>query len=217
MYNTIQPHKTVPIKLFLLHCSWGHLITNLVLQIFLGAVLEIYHRSWRVALIYISGGFAGSLATGLIQPTVRLIGASGGVYAIIASYLSTVILVRHALFLKNSKIQYNRSIFIISSCFNLQNFTEMERPVLQLIFFTIFIVVDCGQSLYHTLYSNNYRTGFASHIFGGLAGLLAGLFILRNFKKRRYEILIQKIAIVSYTILMITMIFFTVLSQVAII
>jgi len=51
------------------------------------------HRGWRVVLIYLSGVFAGSLATSVSDPAVYLAGASGGVYALITAHVATIIIV----------------------------------------------------------------------------------------------------------------------------
>lgn len=51
------------------------------------------HRGWRVAMIYLSGVLAGSLATSVADPSVFLAGASGGVYALITAHIATIIIV----------------------------------------------------------------------------------------------------------------------------
>jgi rhomboid-related protein 1/2/3 len=56
---------------------------NTIVQIFLGISLELVHGWWRVSLIYLSGVLAGSLGTSFCNPNTELIGASGGVYALI--------------------------------------------------------------------------------------------------------------------------------------
>ena len=43
-------------------------------------------------MVYISGVLAGSLGTSLTDPDTYLAGASGGVYALIAAHLATLIL-----------------------------------------------------------------------------------------------------------------------------
>lgn len=57
------------------------------MQLFLGILLELVHKWWRVGIVYICGVIAGSLATSLSDPEVFLAGASGGVYALIAAHL----------------------------------------------------------------------------------------------------------------------------------
>ena len=43
-------------------------------------------------MVYISGVLAGSLGTSLTDPDTYLAGASGGVYALIAAHLATMLL-----------------------------------------------------------------------------------------------------------------------------
>ena len=43
-------------------------------------------------LIYLTGVLAGSLAVSIADPSVYLAGASGGVYALIAAHLATMLL-----------------------------------------------------------------------------------------------------------------------------
>ena len=51
------------ISYLLVHSSWWHLAFNLFIQTVLGIPLEMVHGSGRVAIIYMSGVLAGSLAT----------------------------------------------------------------------------------------------------------------------------------------------------------
>lgn len=57
-----------------------------------GLPLEMVHGSARVALIYMAGVAAGSLGTSVFDPDVFLVGASGGVYALLAAHLANVLL-----------------------------------------------------------------------------------------------------------------------------
>lgn len=53
------------------------------------------HGSTRIACIYFSGVLAGSLGTSIFDPDVFLVGASGGVYALLAAHLANVLLNYH--------------------------------------------------------------------------------------------------------------------------
>lgn len=57
-----------------------------------GLPLEMVHGSGRVALIYMAGVIAGSLGTSIFDTDVYLVGASGGVYALLAAHLANVLL-----------------------------------------------------------------------------------------------------------------------------
>jgi rhomboid-related protein 1/2/3 len=64
-----------------------HITMNTIVQLFLGLSLELVDGWWRVGIIYLAGGLAGSLGTSLCNPTTKLIGASGGVYALIVGMI----------------------------------------------------------------------------------------------------------------------------------
>eukprot|EP00094_Tigriopus_californicus_P005761 TCALIF_05554-PA protein Name:"Similar to rho Protein rhomboid (Drosophila melanogaster)" AED:0.34 eAED:0.34 QI:0/1/0.33/1/0/0.33/3/0/161 len=80
------------ISYFLTHAGWLHLASNVTSQIVLGMLLEIINGWWRVGLIYLGGVLSGSLLTSVVDPRVYLVGASGGVYALIAAHVPTLIL-----------------------------------------------------------------------------------------------------------------------------
>lgn len=78
---------------FLLGFRVFHLLVNLAVQILLGIPLEMVHKWWRVLLVYFAGVLAGSLATSITDPDVRLAGASGGVYSLITAHVASIIMV----------------------------------------------------------------------------------------------------------------------------
>lgn len=80
------------INFSLLLCRWFHLGFNLLVQLCVGLPLEMVHGGGRVACIYFAGVLAGSLGTSVFDPEVFLVGASGGVYALLAAHLSNVML-----------------------------------------------------------------------------------------------------------------------------
>jgi len=69
------------------------LVVNLIVQLLLGVPLEMVYRGRKVMAIYFSGILANSLATSVTNPSAWLAGASGGVYALIAAHVATVIIV----------------------------------------------------------------------------------------------------------------------------
>lgn len=85
----------------LLHASWLHLGFNVLTQLLYGLPLELLHGSGRTAVVYLAGVLAGSLGTSVVDSTVYLVGASGGVYALLAAQLANVLLnfghMRHGL------------------------------------------------------------------------------------------------------------------------
>lgn len=58
----------------------------------LGVLLEIIHNWTRVAVIYIASVVGGSLFITLLSPNNYAVGASAGMYGLLFSQLSTIIL-----------------------------------------------------------------------------------------------------------------------------
>ncbi|XP_070620603.1 rhomboid-related protein 2 isoform X2 [Erythrolamprus reginae] len=74
-----------------LHAGLEHIIGNLVLQLCLGIPLELVHKGHRVGAVYLAGVVAGSLASSICDPLLGLVGASGGVYALIGGYFMNIL------------------------------------------------------------------------------------------------------------------------------
>jgi len=130
------------------------------MQLFLGILLEMVHGWWRVLVVYCAGVVAGSLATSLSDPGVFLAGASGGVYALITAHLATLIM----------------------------NWNEMEMPWVQLVSFTAFTILDVGTALYYRYVAEvDQKIGYVAHLGGALAGLLVGLYVLKNLQWTKWE------------------------------
>ena len=56
------------------HVSLEHLVLNIAIQLIVGLPLEMSNSSWRVAFVYLSGVFAGSLVSSTLDPGVLLAG-----------------------------------------------------------------------------------------------------------------------------------------------
>ncbi|KAG1703714.1 Protein rhomboid [Nymphon striatum] len=91
-----RPDKRLEIWRFLLytllHAGWLHLSFNLIVQLLVGLPLEMVHGSLRIGTVYMAGVLAGSLGTSIFDSDVYLVGASGGVYALLAAHLANVLL-----------------------------------------------------------------------------------------------------------------------------
>ena len=79
------------------HVNAQHLISNMVMQLFLGVPLELSQSGWlgtlKLLTLYTSGVLYGSvLGTLLPDATNRLAGASAGVYALISAHLASLII-----------------------------------------------------------------------------------------------------------------------------
>ena len=62
------------------------------MQLLIGLPLEMVHGSGRIGVVYLAGVLAGSLGTSVFDSQVYLVGASGGVYALLAAHLANVLI-----------------------------------------------------------------------------------------------------------------------------
>ncbi|GJQ85974.1 rho-4 [Trypoxylus dichotomus] len=184
LYN---PHRRREVWRFItymfVHVGYFHLLVNVLVQNLLGTILEMVHGWWRVSLVYFAGVLAGSLGTSVVDPRVKLAGASGGVYALITAHVATIIM----------------------------NWAEMTYPLVQLLVFLVITITDVGFAIYGR-YSGDAddHIGYAAHFFGALAGLLVGITVLRNLSVTRNERILKKAAVIVYLVLMGTAIIFNI-------
>ncbi|XP_032291070.1 protein rhomboid isoform X1 [Drosophila virilis] len=141
----------------LLHASWLHLGFNVLTQLLYGLPLELLHGSGRTAVVYVAGVLAGSLGTSVVDSTVYLVGASGGVYALLAAQLANVLL----------------------------NFGHMRQGLAQLLAVVIFVSCDLAYTLYCRQLAlvelpPTISVSYIAHMTGALAGLSLGLCLLRQ-------------------------------------
>ncbi|XP_039485479.1 protein rhomboid [Drosophila santomea] len=141
----------------LLHASWLHLGYNVLTQLLFGVPLELVHGSLRTGIIYMAGVLAGSLGTSVVDSEVYLLGASGGVYALLAAQLASLLL----------------------------NFGQMRHGVFQLMAVILFVFCDLGYALYsRELAMHQLQTrpsvSYIAHMTGALAGISVGLLLLRQ-------------------------------------
>ncbi|KAK5640852.1 hypothetical protein RI129_009399 [Pyrocoelia pectoralis] len=185
-----RPDKRIEIWRFLLymmlHAGWLHLGFNLVVQLLVGLPLEMVHGSGRVALIYMAGVAAGSLGTSVFDTDVYLVGASGGVYALLAAHLANVLL----------------------------NYNNMQCGILRL--FGIFAIASCdvGYAIYSRYAAETMGppVSYVAHLTGALAGLTIGLLVLKNFEQKLHEQLLWWIALGVYAACTIFAILFNIMN-----
>lgn len=140
-----------------LHAGIEHILGNVILQLMIGIPLEMVHKSLRVFIVFISGVLAGSLASSIFDPFVYLVGASGGVYALLGGYLSNVVL----------------------------NWKKMAFNGLHLLVILMIAGIDLGFSLYRRIVDapEIYQVSLAAHFAGGLAGITIGYVVFSNYDK----------------------------------
>ncbi|KAF7284692.1 hypothetical protein GWI33_021705 [Rhynchophorus ferrugineus] len=166
------------------HVGYAHIIMNAVVQLIVGFPLESVHKWWRVLIIYFLGVIAGSLLTSVLDPNVHLAGASGGVYAIITAHIAAVIM----------------------------NFKDMSYGFIHLGIMLTVITVDVGSVIYNRYTKQLDQTvGYAAHFAGALAGLLVGIWVVRNVDPTTKEKYLWWSALVIYVILMAVLIVLTIL------
>ncbi|KAJ8958531.1 hypothetical protein NQ318_002326 [Aromia moschata] len=159
------------------HIGPFHLVVNLLVQLLLGVPLEMVHKWWRVLVVYFAGVVAGSLGTSIVDPTVKLAGASGGVYSLVTAHVASIIM----------------------------NWKEMSFPAIQLLVFVVVAGTDIGTAIYNRYVLDfDEHIGYAAHFAGALAGLLVGINVLRNLSVTKTERVIWWVSIVAFSILMVT-------------
>ncbi|XP_056640525.1 rhomboid-related protein 2-like isoform X1 [Diorhabda sublineata] len=158
----------------LVHIGFTHITINIIVQLFLGFPLEMVHK-WRVMIVYFSGVVAGSLGTSIMDPGTYLAGASGGVYALLTGHIGTIFM----------------------------NWNEMCFPVLQVGLYILIIMFDVGDSVYNRyVQKTGENIGYVAHFCGAIAGLLVGIWNLKNFVPSKKETYIWWAALTIYIIFM---------------
>lgn len=171
-----RPDKRVEFWRFLcytfIHAGWVHLIFNMVVQIAVGIPLEMIHGCLRTGMVYMSGVLAGSLGTSVFDMEAYLVGASGGVYALLAAHLANIVL----------------------------NYSNMELGILKLAAVLIIASADVGFAIWDRYSSEvtDAPVGYTAHLMGALAGLTIGLVVLKNFEQKLHEQYIWWIALAVY-------------------
>ena len=127
-------------------------------------------------LIYLAGVMAGSLTVAIAKPHVSLVGASGGVYALIGAHLANVIL----------------------------NWREMNNLGFRL-WLILVEVVRTGVAVYYSIYYPVYysiyyptKVSHTGHMAGGVVGLLLGLVLLRSLSYKTWEKAIRWLSLLIF-------------------
>ncbi|CAD1476101.1 unnamed protein product, partial [Heterotrigona itama] len=163
----------------LLHSNALHLALNVVIQLVLATPLEVEQGRIGVATIYLGGGVCGALGASLLQPSLFLVGASAGVYALLTSHLAH-------LYLCHGELRYAGwrlgAVLLLASA----DVASLPIPAL----------LGCG------------RVGWAAHVAGALAGPLLGLAVFPNQSKkdargRRFVRFVRLLSAISVMLLVV--------------
>nr|XP_033812074.1 rhomboid-related protein 2 isoform X1 [Geotrypetes seraphini]XP_033812075.1 rhomboid-related protein 2 isoform X1 [Geotrypetes seraphini] len=174
------------ISYMLVHAGVQHILGNLFLQLVLGIPLELVHKGLRIGLVYLAGVIGGSLASSIFDPLMGLVGASGGVYALMGGYFMNVIV----------------------------NFKEMVPlfGVFRLLFIILVVGTDMGFALYRRFIAEatGPAVSFVAHIAGGMAGMTIGYVVFSSFDKNLIKDPRFWIALAAYFICVLFAIFFNI-------
>ncbi|XP_067662674.1 rhomboid-related protein 2-like isoform X1 [Haliotis asinina] len=156
-----------------IHQGYLHILSNMIFQLLFGLPLEIVHKWWRVMVVYLCGVLAGSLAHSVTDHSVALVGASGGVYALLGAHLAAVATNWKEM---NYKCCEGNIVRVL-----------LSAPV-RLFIILALVVPDTSLAIYRRVTApENQKVGVSAHIGGFLTGLLLGIPVLKNIKKLPWE------------------------------
>ncbi|XP_075162967.1 protein rhomboid-like [Haematobia irritans] len=190
-----RPDRRLEIWRFLtymtLHANCFHLAFNVIVQLLYGLPLEMVHGSSRIAAIYMAGVLAGSLGTSVIDSEVYLVGASGGVYALLAAQLANVMI----------------------------NFGQMRYGASQLMAVLLFVFCDTGYAFYSKYVADQElllipSVSYIAHLTGSLAGFSIGFLVLVNFEDKNESSMLRWLAFGVYAVFILFAIAFNLVNTV---
>ena len=136
-----------------------HLIGSLVLQLVLSILLELIFK-WRICIVFLVGIVSGSLASSVFDPFMKLLGSSGGSYALIGAYI--------ILFLRRFR-EFPRPVRFVNGAI-----------VLSLV---VYVCVDFGYAYSRKHYGTTNISDVA-HIAGMVTGFTVGYATLWNWRSK---------------------------------
>ncbi|CAJ1062747.1 rhomboid-related protein 2 [Xyrichtys novacula] len=167
------------ISYMFVHAGVEHIVGNLVMQLVVGIPLELVHKGFEVGSVYMSGVLAGSLASSIFDPDKALVGASGGVYALIGGYFMNAVV----------------------------NFREMIPllGVFRILLIVIFVGTDFGFAFYRRFVNDDtaVKVSFVAHFGGIVAGMTIGYVFFSDYDKKLLKDPRFWICIVGYLVFLI--------------
>ncbi|KAM3722480.1 Rhomboid-related protein [Dirofilaria immitis] len=151
-----------------------HLLPNVIVQLLIGVPLELVHKMWRIAVIYLLAVCLGALLQYVLDPSVYLIGCSAGVYALIGAHLSNLIV----------------------------NWAEMPFRLIRLFIISAYVLADTTLTVYRRFQLDECdRVSYTAHIAGTVTGILMGVVILHNLKVLHWERILMIVSLVLFGII----------------
>lgn len=146
------------------------------------------HGSLRIGAVYMAGVLAGSLGTSVFDTDVYLVGASGGVYALLAAHLANILL-------NYSNMEFGIvrliGIFVVGECHGVGRGEVLGVAVRGLTIFGFWVSAsaDVGFAIYDRYAAEQVGppVSYVAHLTGALAGLTIGLLVLKNFEQKLHE------------------------------
>uniref|UniRef100_A0A4W5MR09 Rhomboid-related protein 2 n=1 Tax=Hucho hucho TaxID=62062 RepID=A0A4W5MR09_9TELE len=168
------------------HAGVEHILGNLVMQLLLGIPLELVHKGFEVGMVYMAGVLAGSLASSIFDPLSALVGASGGVYALIGGYFMNAVV----------------------------NFREMI-PLLGVFRIGVIVIIvgtDVGFALYRRFLTHDVglKVSFVAHIGGGVAGMTIGYVFFSAYNQKLLKDPRFWLCIVGYVVFLLFAVLFNI-------
>ncbi|XP_050394389.1 rhomboid-related protein 2 isoform X1 [Patella vulgata] len=167
-----------------MHQGYIHILSNMIFQLLFGVPLEFVHKFWRVMIVYILGVIAGSLAHSCTDHYVGLVGASGGVYALLGAHVAAIIT--------------NWREMNYECCSGSIKRILLSAPV-RLTVILVLVLPDTGIAIYRRISApDEFKVGVTAHIGGFLAGLLLGVPVLKNVQKLPWETTLGWVTLALY-------------------
>ncbi|BFZ20276.1 hypothetical protein BsWGS_23315 [Bradybaena similaris] len=165
-----------------MHQGYMHIVFNMLFQFLYGLSLEVVHKWWRVGIVYMLGVLAGGLAHSISDHNVSLVGASGGVYALLGAHLAAIVINWKEMNYKCLDPEEMQDNACCGICRVL-----LSAPV-RLAIILILVVPDTGLAVYRRVTApDENKIGVTAHIGGFLAGVMLGIVILRNINRLTWE------------------------------
>ncbi|KAK3781447.1 hypothetical protein RRG08_019072 [Elysia crispata] len=163
-----------------IHQGYMHIIINMVFQLVFGLSLEMVHKFWRVGLVYVLGAIAGCLIHSVTDMQVSLVGASGGVYAILGAHVAAIVINWREMNYRCLDPQED------NVCCGFCRFM-LSAPV-RLAIILFLVVSDTAAAVHRRIKEpQQFKVGVSAHIGGFVAGIFMGVLILRNIKRHSWE------------------------------
>jgi len=135
---------------------------NLMLQVMVGLLIEMEHKWVRLSFIYVIGVISGSLFHSVVSPCASLVGASGGIFALLGA--AAVKIKRHGKY--EGRCRRHCNLFL-----------SLGTLVLALtdLGFSIYAWWNCDKDV--------AKTAISAHLGGFISGLAVGWIVLNKYQE----------------------------------